>query len=137
MSELSRYCPGCYRRNAWDAVRCVACTAVLATEESYDERLIWALRHPDSGVATLAAELLARRRVRGAIPALIRLVDAADPYRAAAAAAALRAFADDTRVASLLEGLQRHPSTLVRHAVAGQPGSGPVDDRASRRQREP
>lgn len=118
MSEPVRYCPACYEPNSWNEVRCIACDITLQTDESYDERLIWALGHPDTATATLAAELLARRNTREAIDRLIELVDSVDPYRAAAAAHALTTF-DDDRARATVKACLEHPSALVRRAVAG------------------
>jgi HEAT repeat protein len=120
MGEPSRFCPACYSPNDWSDDRCLSCGTSLATDESYDDKLIWALGHPDTERAILAAEALAGRASTRAIDRLIELLDSTDPYRAAAAARALLAFASDQRAASALEFCQRHPSVLVRRAVAGR-----------------
>lgn len=123
MAEPVRLCPACYRPNPWAASRCTGCGAALETDEPYDERLIWALDHPDSGIAVLAAQLLAERHARQAIDRLIELVDSADPYRAAAAARALTAFTDDERAVAAVEACRTHRSALVRRAVSrAEPG---------------
>ena len=125
MPGPTRYCPSCYAPNAWAAGQCERCGAPIATSETYDDRLIWALEHPDTATAMLAADLLARRRVTRAVPALLHLVNSADPYRAQAAARALAAFRDDPRVAREESRLRTHRSTLVRTAFgAGSPGTG-------------
>jgi HEAT repeat protein len=119
MTAPTRYCPDCFARNDWDATRCGACGAGLASDDTYDERLVWALDHPDTATAMLAAELLARRHARSSIEPLIRATASPDPYRAAAAARALTAF-DDDRARTAIGALRDHPSALVRRAVAGQ-----------------
>lgn len=121
MTGPTRYCPACYAANAWSADRCEHCGGPLATLDTFDDRLIWALDHPDTATAMLAAGILARRRVRAAVPALLRVVDGPDPYRAQAAAEALSSFCDDPRVAREGERLRTHASALVRGAFTCPP----------------
>lgn len=116
MATLTRYCPACYAANAWDDERCDVCGAGLGATDSFDERLMWALDHPDTATAMLAADLLARRAARPSIDRLIEATNSSDPYRAAAAARALTSF-DDDRARIAVEGLRHHPSALVRRAV--------------------
>jgi HEAT repeat protein len=118
MSGPTRYCPACYGPNAWEEDRCIACGTTLQTDESYDERLLWALDHPDSGIAVLASQVLAARDARQAIERLIAMVDDHDPYRAASAARALTEFRDDPRATAAVAACRDHPSALVRRAVA-------------------
>lgn len=118
MSGPTRYCPACYGPNAWADDRCVACGTTLQTDESFDERLIWALDHPDSGVAMLASRVLAARVAKQAIERLIAQLDSPDPYRAAEAARSLIAFADDPRARTAPAACRTHRSALVRRAVA-------------------
>ena len=117
MTVLTRYCPACFSRNAWGAARCAACGADLTVDDTYDERLVWALDHPDTGTAMLAAAVLAKRGVRSAIDRLIEATSSDDPYRAAAAAKALVEFEDERARAAVRE-LRGHRSILVRRAVA-------------------
>lgn len=123
MSAPTRYCPACFARNEWDDERCAACGADLATGDSYDQRLVWALDHPDTATAMLAAELLGRRGTKAAIDQLIEATGSPDPYRAAAAAQALTSF-DDVRAQAAVRTLRDHPSALVRRAVAPSGGHG-------------
>lgn len=126
MAELTRLCPACYEPNRASEKHCRRCGARLESEETFDERLIWALRHPDTSVAVLAAELLAARKARQAIPALLELTESPDPYRAAAATAALGAFRGDPTVAAALGRLAEAPSFLVRgaaRAALAEPGA--------------
>ena len=123
MGELTRYCPACYTPNDWDSDRCLACDTNLQTDDSYDERLVWALDHPDSGIGMFASEVLAARKAETAIDSLIRLVDSPDPYRAAAAASALTAFVDDDRAKAAVAAARQHPSALVRRAVTSSEGA--------------
>ncbi len=117
MTAPSRVCPACYAINPWVADVCVRCGASLERAEAFDERLLWALDHPDTATAELAARLLAARRERRAIEPLGRLLQSADPYRAAAAARALLAFAGDPAADALIAKARRHPSVMVRRAV--------------------
>lgn len=116
MTAPTRYCPACFSRNEWNAERCASCGAGLASDDSYDERLVWALDHPDTATAMLAAEVLAKRNVTAAVDHLMRVTESPDPYRAAAAARALAALSDD-RAAACVASLRHHPSALVRRAV--------------------
>jgi len=120
MARPERYCPACYSTNGWDDERCDQCGTSLASTDTFDERLAWALDHPDTATAMLAADLLARRDARSAIDRLIEVTTSSDPYRAAAAAGAL-ASVDDDRARTAVEVLRAHPSALVRRAVA-RPG---------------
>jgi hypothetical protein len=123
MSGPTRYCPSCYDPNSCEDDRCVACGTVLQTDELYDERLMWALDHPDSGVAMLASRVLAARDARQAIGRLISLVDSPDPYRAAAAARAHMTFEADPGAAAAVAACRSHRSALVRRAVSEPPGA--------------
>ena len=130
MAGPTRYCPACYAANAWSAERCQRCGAPLTTAGTFDDRLIWALDHPDTATAMLAADLLARRRVTRAVPALLHLVDSPDAYRAQAAARALRAFGDDPRVLREEARLRAHASALVRGSFepeAPDTGTGGIE----------
>ncbi len=122
MSEPTRFCPACYATNRWAADECRACGALLRSDESYDDRLIWALDHPDTGIAMTAAQVLAARHASAAIDALVRILASPEPHRAAAAAAALLALQDDDRAMAAVEAAKSHPSVLVRCAVAGSAG---------------
>jgi HEAT repeat protein len=117
MADPARYCPACYAANAWDDERCDHCGTSLVSTDSFDERLTWALDHPDTATAMLAADLLARRGTRSAIHRLIEATRSSDPYRAAAAAGALASL-DDDRARAAAHTLREHPSALVRRAVA-------------------
>lgn len=113
---LTRYCPVCYARTPWGAPTCAACGAAMETDEAFERRLMWALDHPDTDVAMVAAEVLAARGANAAIGRLIEATDSPDPYRAAAAAAALTRF-EDARARRAVAVLMDHPSALVRRAV--------------------
>ncbi len=123
----SRFCPTCYAINAWSRVTCERCGAPLETTRDFDAGLIWALDHPDTATAMLAARVLAERRQEQAIEPLARLARSqADPYRAAAAVRALRAFAGNATADACVEEARRHPSVIVRRAATDGAAAGPV-----------
>ena len=106
--------------NSWSATSCETCGASLAVDDgqAFNDRLTWALRHPDTETAMRAAEVLAARHAVEAIAALAGLVDQADdPYRSAAAAAALVAFAGDPVADAAIQRAAAHPSVIVRIAL--------------------
>lgn len=118
----SRFCPACYAINAWQRSTCARCGAALDAPRDFDARLLWALDHPDGETAARAAAVLAARGRVEAIGPLGRVAgDTRDPYRAAAAVRALRAFADRPDAAALVEAARSHPSVIVRHAAGTAP----------------
>jgi len=85
---------------------------------SFDERLIWALGHPDGDRAVLAAQALGARRVRGALPALRKTVDQdRDPYLAVAALRGAIAIAGPDELRSWLEQVAQRESFMVREVA--------------------
>ena len=122
----SRVCPACYGINAWSDTVCRRCGSTLETARDFDVGLIWALEHPDTGTAILAARLLGERRQWQAIKPLARLWRRdGDPYRAAAAVRALRAFAGDPIADAHLAAARSHPSVIVRRAASEPAEGGP------------
>jgi hypothetical protein len=120
MTGPTRFCPACYAMNSWSATSCETCGGPLVDDDggAFNDRLIWGLRHPDTETAMRAAEVLAARHVVEAIDALVLLVDMDDdPYRAAAAAAALVAFAGDPAADAAIQRAAVHPSVIVRVAL--------------------
>jgi HEAT repeat protein len=82
------WCFHCYARNASSEGPCERCGREIKAPASlsYDERLIWALRHPDGDRAMIAARLLGERGARQAILALNSLIEQdRDPFLAARA----------------------------------------------------
>ncbi|MGC8633868.1 MAG: HEAT repeat domain-containing protein [Candidatus Limnocylindrales bacterium] len=119
----TRVCPSCYALNAWERTTCARCGATLDAPRDFEAGLLWALDHPDTATAILAAMLLARRQEVRAIEPLGRLLARqGDPYRAAAAARALRAFIGDPVADGYLAAARAHPSVIVRRAAAGPGG---------------
>ncbi len=126
----SRLCPACYAINAWARATCERCGAPLQTTRDFDAGLIWALDHPDTATAMLAARVLAERRQVQAIEPLARLARReGDPYRAAAAVRALRSFQGHSAADAAISEARRHPSVIVRRAAADPAEAGPGDGR--------
>jgi HEAT repeats len=114
------WCYYCYAVNPQPRGPCIRCGRQLEgpPELSYDERLVWALGHPDGDRAILAAQSLGARRVRSALPALRRTVDEdRDPYLAVAALRGAVAIAGRTELREWLEQLARCESFMVRDAA--------------------
>lgn len=111
------WCYYCYALNTPPSGPCVRCGRALEgpPDLSYDERLIWALGHPDGDRAVLAAQSLGARRVWSALPALRRAVDEErDPYLAVAALRGAVAIAGREELRSWLEQVARCESFMVR-----------------------
>jgi hypothetical protein len=118
------YCFHCYGRNDRPSGTCVHCGREIAVPAgaSYDERLIWALRHPDPDRAGVAAGILGERRAVVAVPALRCVVrDPPDAYVAARALQSLIAIAGVDAERELLEevaaGDSFIPATVAQRAL--------------------
>lgn len=111
------WCFHCYELNPTADGRCVSCGCPIQRPPgiSYNDRLVWALGHPDGDRAALAAQTLGRRRVRAALPALRQAVqECRDPYLAAAALRSAIEIAGVDELAPWLEDLIRCDSFMVR-----------------------
>jgi len=111
LSEMY-WCFHCYAPNTRPEGPCERCSAEIKAPASltYDERLIWALGHPDGDRAMMAASLLGKRGVRQARPALELLVErGGDPFLAAQA---LRSLIE-------LEGAEAISDLLAAQAQSG------------------
>ena len=114
------WCYHCYAVNAQPTGPCVRCGEQVDGPPgiSYDDRLIWALGHPDGDRAVLAAQTLGVRRVRSALPALRRAVDEdRDPYLAVAALRSAIAIAGRDELGDWLAELAQCESFMVREAA--------------------
>jgi hypothetical protein len=114
------WCFHCYAVNPRAHGPCVRCGRSVQAPSgiSYDDRLVWALGHPDGDRAVLAAQTLGARRVRAALPALRAVVDTNhDPFLAVAALRSALAIAGSDELEDWLEHLADHDSFMVR-AVA-------------------
>ncbi len=126
----ARVCPACYSLNSWERTRCERCGSGLETPRNFDAGLLWALDHPDTESAMLAARLLGERKTIQAIEPLGRLSRLRDdPYRAAAAVRALAAFAGHPAADACLDEARSHPSVIVRRAAGVPRAPHPEDER--------
>jgi hypothetical protein len=116
------WCFSCYTVNPRAQGACVRCGRPVEGPPglSFEDRLVWALHHPDGDRAVLAAQTLGVRRVRSALPALREVVDEGqDPYVAVAALRSAIAIAGRDELGDWLEQLLDTDSFMVR-AVARQ-----------------
>lgn len=116
------WCFYCYAVNQGRGGACVRCGRPIEgpPDLSYDDRLVWALEHPDGDRAVLAAQSLGVRRVRSALPALRRVVEEGrDPYLAVAALRSAIEIADAEELRGWLQQLAHSDSFMVR-ALAQQ-----------------
>ena len=114
------WCYACYAINPRATGPCVRCGQPVESPSnlSYDDRLVWALGHPDGDRAALAAQTLGARRVRSAMPALRRAVDEdRDPYLAVAALRAAIAIAGSEELRVWLDRLAHSESFMVREVA--------------------
>lgn len=114
------WCYFCYAVNPRSSGPCVRCGRPVEgpADLLYDDRLIWALGHPDGDRAVLAAQTLGARRVRSALPALRRAVEEdRDPYLAVAALRGAIAIAEPEELCRWLEQLARCESFMIREVA--------------------
>ena len=116
--DMVRYCPICWSE-ADDDDCCRKCGAPLrqSTNESYEEKLIWALRHPEPTTPIRAATILGERRALAAVEPLIAVaLSTRDFYLQEAAVIALGQIGD-RRAQPCLERLSREGAVRVRQAA--------------------
>ena len=116
--SLTYYCPSCWREVGSASV-CPACGTELQSlsGESYEEKLIRALRHPEPTAPIRAATILGNVRSRAAVEPLIDLaILSTDPYIQEAAVAALGRIGD-ARALPTLERLSQEGMLRVRIAA--------------------
>ena len=117
---MTFYCPSCWVERAGTEDKRPACGANLQDlgTESYEEKLIHALRHPEPTVPLRAAMILGKPRLKSAVIPLIEAAERSnDPYLQEAVVEALGAIGDE-RSLPCLERLSREEALRVR--VAGQ-----------------
>ncbi|MHB8140564.1 MAG: HEAT repeat domain-containing protein [Vulcanimicrobiaceae bacterium] len=101
---IHRFCLACGREYAFDEDRCPAC-GEPSLGHDFDGDLLKALAHPIPDVAANAARLLGQRQPAGALEALLRASQSAEPLRAEAALEALASFDDQQAHARIHEAL--------------------------------
>jgi HEAT repeat protein len=116
--SLTYFCPSCWNEVGTVGV-CPRCGADLHdfAGESYEEKLIRALRHPEPTVPIRAATILGELGSRAAVGPLIDIATSAtDPYIQEAVVEALVKIGDP-RARSCLERLSREGAVRVRAAA--------------------
>jgi HEAT repeat protein len=114
------YCPSCWAEVARAHKACPACGADLQnlSEESYEEKLIRALRHPEPATPVRAAAILGELRSNAAVlPLMERAEHTEDPYLQEAIAQALGTIGHE-RATTCLKRLKRDGALRVRIAAA-------------------
>ncbi|HUY13734.1 MAG TPA: HEAT repeat domain-containing protein [Terriglobia bacterium] len=115
---MTYYCPSCWAEIP-DGARCPACGADVQrlAQETYEEKLIRSLHHPEPTVPVRAATILGDLRSKSAVDALIEAaMSSQDPYLQEAAVQALGSIGD-ARALPCLERLSREGAVRVRIAA--------------------
>lgn len=116
--SITYFCPSCWNE-VGTATTCPDCGADLRafSGQSYEEKLILALRHPEPTVPIRAAAILGELRSRTAVEPLIDIATSSkDPYIQEAAVDALRDIGD-RRALSCFDHLSREGAVRVRAAA--------------------
>ncbi len=131
---MKLYCPNCYEINEWGSETCVRCEAALRSPEgeTYVQRLIWALRHPESSTALRAATILGKLNAPEAEEPLARALEdpATDPYVGAAAARSLGRIGGERARETLMRALENGPVSVRLAAVEALGVLGPENGTA-------
>lgn len=115
---MTSYCPSCWCE-AGSASVCPACGAEIQSlsQESYEEKLIRALHHPEPTVPVRTATILGELGSRAAVEPLIEVaLSSGDPYIQEAAVVALGRIGD-SKALPCLTRLSREGSLRVRIAA--------------------
>jgi HEAT repeat protein len=115
---ITHYCPECWNEIGDERV-CPKCRADFQhlAKESYEEKLIRALRHPEPTVPVRAAMILGELRSKAGVPALIEsALNTKDPYLQEAAVQALGAIGNQEAL-PCLEHLRQKGALRVRAAA--------------------
>lgn len=131
---MNLYCPQCWEINGWGSRVCERCGAPLrgSEGETYAEKLIWALRHPQAATALRAATILGHLKAREATHALLDVLNApgTDPYLRGAVARALGAVGDPAVRTALVGALEQGPVMVRLAAVEALDALGPEEEAA-------
>jgi HEAT repeat protein len=126
---MKLYCPECREINDQGRKTCVYCGSPLhgPEGETYVEKLVWALDHPEPGTALRVATILGDLKAREATEPLTKLLKnpGKDPYLRAAAARSLGAIGDPDSRAALIEALGSGPIQVRLAAVDALERLGP------------
>lgn len=115
---MIHYCPSCWAEVP-GGPKCPACGADIhaLAQESYEEKLIRALHHPEPTTPIRAATILGELRSRAAVEPLINLVySSSDPYIQEAGVIALGRIGDP-RASSPLRRWSSEGALRVRLAA--------------------
>jgi hypothetical protein len=115
-NSVTSYCWHCYGENKRDEGPCVHCGRSIEPppDVTYDDRLIWALRHPLRENRMIAAQLLGVRRVAAARQPLRALaLDWEDPYLSVEALRSLIAI-EGAAATDLLKRLASSGPAIVK-----------------------
>jgi len=99
MEKIKRFCPRCWGENEYDAAVCASCGKDLldGAQESYVDKLLWALHHPVAEIAIRAIYILGEMKVQKAVPALEALCQQSeDIFLKKEAKEALKKIAEQT-----------------------------------------
>jgi HEAT repeat protein len=115
---MTYFCPACWREIVKAEV-CPYCQADLRefSDETFEQKLIRALHHPEPSTPIRAATILGKRRTKAAVEPLIDLgLSTSDPYVQEAAVVAL-GLIGDPRARACLELLSREGALRTRGAA--------------------
>jgi len=115
---MTYFCPACWKEIAKADV-CPHCQADLRefSAESFEQKLIRALHHPEPSTPIRAATILGKRRSKAAVEPLIDLgMSTSDPYVQEAVVTALGQIGDP-HAHTCLEHLRREGALRVRIAA--------------------
>lgn len=115
--DLIFYCPHCWAIAPAGAYNCPACGAIIedSTADIID-KYIAALRHPQPETRLRAAWILGRMPATRAVPALLAIVAARDPYLLSVAVKSLGQIGDQQAVPELAALLaDPNASFMARH----------------------
>jgi HEAT repeat protein len=117
---VTYYCTNCWKELEKEQSICPLCRAEQERlgAETFAQKLIRALRHPESETPIRAAYVLGRLRVREAVPELIHLVhESPDPYIAAACAEALGSIGGTIAIEELKKAMTLEHSVITREVA--------------------
>ena len=122
MSEITFYCPNCWREIPPHASVCAFCQTHLdeRANDSFVEKLLAALNHPVPAKAAFAAYLLGELRERNALEALLEIArERGEPERREAAIIALGKLGD-ARAMEALTKIAADEASYARERVAAE-----------------